>query len=338
MSNAGNRQVNNHQSFEWNIYKTAVVVMLLFTSSNSIFFKLSTLPPMTFVSGRFMITSAVFLAIILIRKAFSKDRQEGISYAGDGVRCAGERISHVDERIRYTDIAILMAIGCIYATGAFVYFLALKMTALASVLFLNCCRAIFIVLLSIVILRERIGWKVYATTGITLSGILVIMLFTSSGGNHLTGNLLALLCAFCAAIYTVFMKRFAYMDVYVKLFFVFFGSFLFATVVSAIQGNPFFCDERGMGTEQLWMLCSAVLSVTIPQIIINISLRHVRATFAGNVSLMEPIVATIYGYLIWQEGVTIYHVLGGILVIGGLLLYNKVEATSIQSARSERLH
>ena len=331
MSNAGNRQVNNHQSFEWNIYKTAVVVMLLFTSSNSIFFKLSTLPPMTFVSGRFMITSAVFLAIILIRKACSKERQDGIHYAGDGIRSA-------DNGIRYADIAILMAIGCIYATGAFVYFLALKMTALASVLFLNCCRAIFIVLLSIVILRERIGWKVYATTGITLSGILVIMLFTSSGGNHLAGNLLALLCALCAAIYTVFMKRFAYMDVYVKLFFVFFGSFLFATVVSTIQGNPFFCDERGMGTEQLWMLCSAVLSVTIPQIIINISLRHVRATFAGNVSLMEPIVATIYGYLIWQEGVTIYHVLGGILVIGGLLLYNKVEATSIQSARSERLH
>lgn len=331
MGNACNRQVNNHRSFEWNTYKTAVVVMLLFTSSNSIFFKLSTLPPMTFVSGRFMITSAVFLAIILIRKACSKERLEGIRYADDGIHHAGDGI-------RYADMAILMAIGCIYATGAFVYFLALKMTALASVLFLNCCRAIFIVLLSIVILRERIGWKVYATTGITLSGILVIMLFTSSGGNHLAGNLLALLCALCAAIYTVFMKRFAYMDVYVKLFFVFFGSFLFSTVVSAIQGNPFFCDERGMGTEQLWMLCSAVLSVTIPQIIINISLRHVRATFAGNVSLMEPIVATIYGYLIWQEGVTIYHVLGGILVISGLLLYNKVEVTSIQSARSDELH
>ena len=310
-------QMNTSHGFEWNIYKTAVVVMLLFTSSNSIFFKLSTLPPMTFVSGRFMITSAVFLAIILIRKACSKERTEDI---------------------RYADMAILLAIGCIYATGAFVYFLALKMTALASVLFLNCCRAIFIVLLSIVILREKIGWKVYATTGITLSGILVIVLFTSSGGNNLAGNLLALLCALCAAIYTVFMKRFAYMDVYVKLFFVFFGSFLFATVVSAIQGNPFFCDERGMGIEQLWMLCSAVLSVTIPQIIINISLRHVRATFAGNVSLMEPIVATIYGYLIWREGVTIYHVLGGILVIGGLLLYNKVEATSIQSAQPEDKH
>ncbi len=331
MSNACNRQVNNHQSFEWNIYKTAVVVMLLFTSSNSIFFKLSTLPPMTFVSGRFMITSAVFLAIILIRKVCSKERPEGIHHAGDGIHYAGDGI-------RYADMAILMVIGCIYATGAFVYFLALKMTALASVLFLNCCRAIFIVLLSIVILRERIGWKVYATTGITLSGILIIMLFTSSSGNHLAGNLLALLCALCAAIYTVFMKRFAYMDVYVKLFFVFFGSFLFSTVVSAIQGNTFFCDERGMGTEQLWMLCSAVLSVTIPQIIINISLRPVRATFAGNVSLMEPIVATIYGYLIWQEDVTIYHVLGGILVISGLLLYNKVEATSIQSARSDELH
>ena len=304
--NSQNLAVKHDTGFNWSRYKTAVVVMLLFTASNSIFFKLSTLPPMVFVSGRFLIASVAFLSIILIR---------GKGFAG----------------IKIKEMLVLLAIGCVFATGAFVYFLALKATALASVLILNCCNAIFIVILSALILRQKIGYKVYLTTGITFCGILVIFLFTSNGGSHLFGNLMALTCAMCAAIYIIFMKRFAHMDVYVKLFFVYFGSFLFATVVSAVQGNPFFCDDKGFGIEQLWMFCSAILSVTIPQIVINLSLRHVHATFVGNVSLMEPIVASIYGYIIWQEGVTVYHIIGGILVIGGLLLYNKVESTSISS-------
>ncbi len=295
--------------FYWSRYKTAIVIMLLFTASNSVFFKLSTLPPMTFVSGRFLIASLAFLLIILIRRK---------GFAG----------------IRMREMLVLLIIGCVFATGAFVYFLALKTTALASVLILNCCNAIFIVILSALILRQKIGYKVYLTTGITFCGILVIFLFTSHGGGHLFGNLMALTCALCAAIYIIFMKRFAHMDVYVKLFFVYFGSFLFATIVSVMQGNPFFCDDKGFGVEQLWMFCSAILSVTIPQIVINLSLRHVHATFVGNVSLMEPIVASIYGYMVWREGVTIYHIIGGILVIGGLLLYNKVESTSIRSRDS----
>lgn len=304
--NSQNLAVKHDTGFNWNRYKTAVVVMLLFTASNSVFFKLSTLPPMTFVSGRFLIASAAFLMIILIRRK---------GFAG----------------IKIKEMLVLLAIGCVFATGAFVYFLALKTTALASVLILNCCNAIFIVILSALILRQKIGYKVYLTTGITFCGILVIFLFTSNGGSHLFGNLMALTCAMCAAIYIIFMKRFAHMDVYVKLFFVYYGSFLFATIVSAIQGNPFFCDDKGFDIEQLWMFCSAILSVTIPQIVINLSLRHVHATFVGNVSLMEPIVASIYGYMVWQEGVTIHHIIGGILVIGGLLLYNKVESTSISS-------
>lgn len=288
----------------WNRHKTAVVCMLLFTSSNAIFFKLSQLQPMVFVSGRFMIASVLFLLLALIRRALS---------------------GRTNRPVSRREAAVLMGIGCVYATGAFVYFLALKRTALPSVLLLTCCSAIFIVILSRLFLKEKHGPRAYLATGLAFSGIVVIFLMGDSGGSSLSGNLLALACAMSGATYMVFMKRFAHLDVFLKLFYVYLGSFLFSTVISLAQGNAFFCEGESLGLQQLWILCSGLLSISIPQAVINRSLRHVKASFAGNVALMEPVVASFYGYLIWGEGLTPAHLIGGALILGGLFYYNMSE-------------
>lgn len=288
--------------------KIIIFANVFFAASNSIFFKLSTVPAMVFVSTRFFLCSIVFLIVLIIRAALYKKKLFEIS---------GRRFMS------------LFLIGFVFSVGAYMYFIALKETALSSVLILNSSNAIIVALLSFFILKERITPKGALAIALAFAGCVIVALTKTNGlENSLLGNMCALACATCCAVYMVYMKKFADINVPTKLFAVYTGSFVFAFVVALIQGNSFTTFENGQPyplEEFLWILGSAGLSVCISQGIINWALKYIKASFAASVSLLEPIVGAVYGYLIWAEGITLNHIIGGVLVIGGLYLYNRSE-------------
>ncbi len=288
--------------------KIIIFANVFFAASNSIFFKLSTVPAMVFVSTRFFLCSLIFFAVLAVRASVYKKKMFEIT---------GRQF------------VSLFLIGFLFAIGAYVYFIALKETALSSVLILNSSNAIIVAVLSYFLLKERITSRGALAIAIAFAGCIVVALTKTNGlENSLLGNMCALACATCCAIYMVYMKKFAAINVPTKLFAAYSGSFVFAFVVALIQGNSFIAFENGQpypACEYLWILGSAVLSVCISQGIINWALKYVKASFAASVSLLEPIVGAIYGYLIWAEGITLNHIIGGVLVIGGLYLYNRSE-------------
>jgi len=286
--------------------KVLLLVQMLLVATNSVFFKLSTLPAMTFVSCRFFTCALFFFVFMAVRAAISKEKMI---------------------KATLKEFVPLFFIGFSFAFGAFVYFIALKETSLPNVLILNSCNALFVVLLSLIILREKIGYKIWIATLVAFSGVVVIVLSSSATGgeNSLWGDCCALMCALCAAIYMIFMKKYSYMDVPSKLFSVYVGSFVFATIVTFVQGNPFILTGGYAPREFLWFSICAVFSVCIPQIVLNLGLRHVKATYAGNVTLLDPVLGMVYGYFIFNQGLTLPQVIGGLLVITGLFYYNKVE-------------
>lgn len=288
--------------------KVIIFANVFFAASNSIFFKLSTVPAMVFVSTRFFLCALVFFTVLLIRKAVWNKPMFEIS---------GRRFIS------------LFLIGFVFSFGAYMYFIALKETALSSVLILNSSNAIIVAVLSFFLLKERITSKGALAIVIAFAGCIIVALTKTNGlENSLLGNLCALACAACCATYMVYMKKFTDINVPMKLFAVYAGSFAFAFAVAIIQGNSFTAFENGQPypvEEYLWILGSAALSVCISQGIINWALKYVKASFAASVSLLEPIVGAFYGYLIWAEGITVNHIIGGALVIGGLYLYNRSE-------------
>lgn len=296
--------------------KIVIFINVIFAASNSIFFKLSTVPAMVFVSTRFLLCALVFLVVLVVRSLIYKKPLIEIS-------C-----------IRFI---WLLLIGFIFSLGAYLYFIALKETALSSVLILNCSNAILVVVFSFLLLKERITSKGVLAIFLAFAGCVIVALTKNNGlENSISGNLCALGCAACCAIYMTYMKKFADINVPAKLFAVYLGSFIFAFAAAAIQGDSFFTFENGQLyplKEYLWIFCSAAFSVCISQGIINWALKSVKATFAASVSLLEPIIGSFYGYLIWAEGITASHIIGGILVIGGLYLYNHSEAAENDGAR-----
>jgi len=296
--------------------KIVIFANVFFAASNSIFFKLSTVPAMVFVSTRFFLCALVFLAVLAIRAAVYKTKLLELS---------GRQFLS------------LFLIGFVFSFGAYVYFIALKETALSSVLILNSSNAILVAVFSYFLLKEKITSKGALAIVMAFAGCAVVALTKTNGmENSIFGNLCALACAVCCATYMVYMKKFAAINVPTKLFAVYTGSFVFAFVIAVIQGNSFTHFDSGQpypSCEFLWILCSATLSVCISQGIINWALKYVKASFAASVSLLEPVVGVLYGYIIWQEGITFIHLIGGALVIGGLYMYNKSESKSIQKER-----
>lgn len=288
--------------------KVIVFINVFFTSCNSIFFKLSTVPAMVFVSYRFFLCALVFLGVLTIRAVSARRKVLDI---------APKRF------------AALFAIGFVFSFGAYVYFIALKETALSSVLILTSSMSIFVVLFSFLFLKEKIAPRSLLAILLAFIGCVIVVITKTNGlENSMLGNICALLCAICSAIYMVSMKKFADVHVPTKLFSVYTGSFVFALIVALVQGHSLFAFEGGEffpPREYLWVLCSAILSVCIPQGIINWALKWVKATFVGSVALLEPIIGTFYGFLIWSEGVGLNQVIGGVCVIGGLYLYNLSE-------------
>lgn len=283
--------------------KAGIIAVVFLTASNSIFFKLSTVPAMVFVSCRFLVCALVFLAAAMLSRCQRKEQAAPLSPK--------------------TAIC-LFATGFVFSLGAFAYFVALKETALSSVLILNSSNAIFVVCFSAVFLRERLNPWVVLSIGVTLVGCTIVFLDKAGGANSLKGNLFALLCAVCAAIYMTSMKHFAHVEVPIKLCIVYSGSFFFALTAAMIQGHSFtaYADGQPFAIyEYTWMLGAAILAVCIPQSVINWALRYVKATFAGNVALLEPIIGIVYGCLIWGDALSMNQVFGGMLAVGGLFLY-----------------
>lgn len=305
---------NNHNESQRDVRinpKAAVLTILLFTSCNSIFFKLSTVPAMVFVSSRFFLCTLVFFIFLVI------------SSKKNGTKLFS---------LNLKQFAQLFLCGFIFAVGAYVYFIALKNTALSSVLILTSCNSIFVVILSFLFLRERLSSKSLMAIFMAFIGCVIVVITKNNGlENSIMGNMCALACAACSAIYTVCMKKFAHVKVPEKLFAVYTGSFVFALAAALIQGNSFISFEDGSAfppEEYLWIICSAILSVCIPQAVINWALRQVKASFVGSAALLEPVIGYIYGYLIWTESITLNHIIGGLLVICGLFLYNRSEKSS----------
>ena len=115
--------------------KAIVFVNVLFTSCNSIFFKLSTVPAMVFVSYRFFLCALVFFGVLSIRAVSAK-----------------RKLLEIEPK----RFAALFVIGFIFSFGAYVYFIALKKTALSSVLILTSSMSIFVVLFSFLFLKEKL--------------------------------------------------------------------------------------------------------------------------------------------------------------------------------------
>ena len=72
----------------------------------------------------------------------------------------------------------------------------------------------------------------------------------------------------------------------------------------------------------IWMLALGLLITLLPYFLYNFGLNRLDAGVASVLAFIEPMVATVAGFLIYNESPTVFNLLGIALILAAVVLLN----------------
>jgi len=219
-------------------------------------------------------------------------------------------------RIDRRDLPSVVAFGVLGVAGLMAcYSRAVEAggAALASILLYTA--PVWVALLSALFLRERLTRRTLLALAVATLGVAGIA-FTSGGGAvRLTPAALAwgLASAFAYALYYLFGKR--YFDRYPTA-----TLFIYALPVGALTMLPMVDFRPKNQTAWAAIAFVAVVPTYLAYFFYSAGLRRVQATRAATVATVEPVVAAIAAFLMWNERLSAAGYVCAAVVLAGVLL------------------
>lgn len=186
---------------------------------------------------------------------------------------------------------------------------------------------IFIIFGSILFLKEKVKKKVIAGTLVSLTGVMLIILqpiFDAGFDGSLLGNFFFFLSMLTAVIYVLLLKRLKLPYSITTITF-----WLFA--ITTFTYLPFFLWES-QGTNFLneftpqsltGILFGGVFTSAIAYGCYNFAVKHMVTNETGIFFYMDPIVAVLVAMPLLGERVTLFYIIGSILVFIGIFIAEK---------------
>lgn len=184
---------------------------------------------------------------------------------------------------------------------------------------------IFIIILATTFLKERISFKKLLGIVIALSGVVIISIWGSPDAvieiNYIFGAIGALIAAIMGAVYTVAGKKL--LDRYSAL-----SLTVYAMLLGSVGLIPFirislFNQVATMSTTTWFVVIFlGMFSTVIAYLIWYMALEIKTASDLSVYLYAVPVLATISSYYILGDELTLFFVLGGVLVIIGLIIVN----------------
>ena len=180
---------------------------------------------------------------------------------------------------------------------------------LGTAVLLNYTSPLFTVLLSYLLLKEKMNMKLIALIALTFTG--VYLLVNGSLPHWDTAILTGLLSAFFAAAAYVTIRAIRHRESPLTVIFYFTGV---STVCSAALAVPHF---RWPGAVDWLYLLGIGFFAFWAQIWMTIALRRAPASLLSPFSYLTPLLSFIYGLLFWHETLNARTLCGALLIIAG---------------------
>ena len=237
-------------------------------------------------------------------------------------------------RIAREDRWRCVAAGLGMAVFQSAYFTAVSMTGIAVAALIAICSApLMIAALAATFLGERITGRVATALGVGIVGTALLIVGPRSAADvsarFAGGAALALLAGLAYALSVVITKAALARTAPLPLAA---GSF----VVGALALAPAFAAPeaaRQLAAGWAWLLYLGVVTTGAAYALYTIGLRHVSASVAGVVALLEPLTATLLGVLVFGERLGAAGVVGAALLVGALCLLSVPPRLSAAPAR-----
>ncbi|MEO0855928.1 MAG: DMT family transporter [Bacteroidota bacterium] len=282
---------------------------------------LAALHPFTVNIARFLIAGATLAGMLAW-----EGHHYGTGRHGRGVREAF--VAPLRDHLRA--VVTLGITGNIFYQTCFI--LGVNLTAAGSAALIMASTPVWTALMARVGGQERLSARAWLGLGVSLAGTVVVILAGGTtldlGADTLLGNLLMLAAALFWGLYTVLSKPFMARGASPN-------GLAFYAVVVALPGmyafhrfGPGPADWAALGPD-VWasLVFSGALSIGVAYGLWNVAVRQVGAAYATAYGNLVPFVAIGAGAWLLDEAITVYQLLGGALIIGGLLLLRRARMT-----------
>lgn len=232
----------------------------------------------------------------------------------------------------------ILGLSCIYTMTAVGLMYAYKYISSGVVTTIHFLYPIIVAFLMMVLYKEKISSKIMLAAFFTLAGVAMLS-WSGDGFLNLTGIMLALATAFTYAFYIIALKQKGVRDTDSRV--VIFYIMLFCTMIFGGLGlattgiNP--VPNAGS-----WM--NLFMLALLPTIVSNMALvkaiKYAGATTTSILGSAEPLVAVLFGVLVFSERLSALGI-GGLVVIIGSVSYvilaesRKQEKLSIKAKYAE---
>jgi len=213
-----------------------------------------------------------------------------------------------------------------FLAGPFIsWFASLQMTTIANSVFLETTHPIFAIIVSAIVLREFPAKSTIPSFMIAIIGMFIIVYInTGTGESKLPGDLLAILSAALFSFYILIARIHKEKPDLIKyLIYVYGSGALFCGIYILINGDKFGGYES---ISWVLMMLLALVPHLLGHSLLNWASRHLEI-FKVNLSLLlEPVIATICGMVLFYEYPSINFYMGATLIlisVGWLFLQEK---------------
>lgn len=183
---------------------------------------------------------------------------------------------------------------------------------------------IFLIVGSIVMLKENIRQKILLGTIISLVGVMIIILrplLDKGLDGTIIGNVLFVMATLSFVIYTLLLKEYRLHISTTKMTF-----YLFA--IATVLFFPFFLWESSQQSifneltskSLLGILFGSIFTSVIAYLLYNFALKYIQANETGIFLYIDPIIAILIAVPLLGEHITLSYLLGSLLVFVGLFI------------------
>ena len=273
-----------------------LLVGLLFAAFSPIFVRLSEVGPISTAAGRLALPVPFFLLILAFR------RQDHVPIRTP----AGRR-----------DLWLLILAGAFFAGDMVFWNLSVMHTSVTNATVLANITPVFVVLAGWLFFKERVGPLFIAGMVVAMSGSAVMMwqsLNMSTG--TIQGDFSAIIAAVFYAGYVLTLSRARQRSSIVAVTAI--GTAASAVILIALALVTE--DQLLPHTLNGWLaiIGMATLVQIGGQMLIALSLSHLPAGLVATMFLSQPLIPGFVAWLLFDEGVTIYQVIGALALLAGL--------------------
>ena len=235
---------------------------------------------------------------------------------------------------RGRDLPLVLGLGASIALYQVFYFTAVATAGVAIATLVTICTApLFVVVLAVGLLGERITGRVVLALAVGLAGTVLLVGFPGDGGRAgadiWTGAAWALGSAFSYAVFTLCSRALAPRHHPFPLIAVGFGTgALILLPVAAAAGLTWSYPPAGWG----FLLYIGLVPTAFAYVVYFRGMRTTPATVASIATLMEPLAATLLAWLLFGERLGLLGGVGGVLLLASIILLTGRQRNSTSAA------